>query len=107
MAKGSWNEFNQPSTQVRSSSISNTYNKSDRAVRVKRTKIGKGGKIVTVITGLGEAPIEMRSLLKNLKSSCGTGGTLKGETLELQGDQVDAVLRFLESKGFRPKKSGG
>jgi translation initiation factor 1 len=54
---------------------------------------------------VGEA--EARELLKKLKASCGTGGTLKDGQIELQGDQVAAALAALEQAGFRPKQAGG
>jgi translation initiation factor 1 len=46
-------------------------------------------------------------LLKQLKASCGTGGTLKDGVIELQGDQLTAALAALEAAGFRPKQAGG
>ena len=76
-------------------------------MRVQKTRGGKSGKTVTVISGLKLDEADRRSLLKRLKSSCGTGGTAKGEFLELQGDQVMALLEFLRKEGYRPKKSGG
>jgi translation initiation factor 1 len=37
----------------------------------------------------------------------GTGGAMKEGLIELQGDQVAAVLAELEKAGFRPKQAGG
>mgnify|MGYP001173559400 CR=1 FL=1 len=106
MPQGSWREFNQDPTAQPERSKS-FLNKAELNVRVQKTRGGKGGKTVTVISGLKLDEADRRSLLKRLKSSCGTGGTAKGEFLELQGDQVMALLEFLRKEGYRPKKSGG
>tara|TARA_B100000700_G_C14576994_1_gene638316 strand:+ start:59 stop:382 length:324 start_codon:yes stop_codon:yes gene_type:complete len=107
MAKGNWNEFDDPSIQVKSISRFNTENKSQRSICVQRTKLGKGGKTVTVITGLLFEVDQAKPFLKKLKILCGTGGTLKGDSIELQGDQVKIVLQFLADEGYRPKQIGG
>jgi len=84
-----------------------TTAKAQQRVRVQRTKAGKGGKLVTAITGLEIPEAEARALLKTLKASAGTGGTLKDGVIELQGDQVAPALAALEQAGFRPKQAGG
>ena len=76
-------------------------------MRVQRTKAGKGGKLVTAISGLEAPEAELKSLLKQLKARAGTGGTLKDGLIELQGDQVTIALEALQSAGYRPKQAGG
>ena len=107
MAKGNWREFDDPSSQSSSLSQSNVQDESQLPVRVERTRAGRGGKTVTIITGLMLENNQLKLLLKKLKSSCGTGGSLKGDSIELQGDQVNSVLQFLEKKDYRPKQKGG
>ena len=108
MPKGSWKEFDQnqinPKRDLFAKDLVPLKN---RQVRVQKTKVGRGGKIVTLITGLGIGALEARQLLKTLKAACGTGGTMKDDVLELQGDKVSEALAVLEKKGFVPKKSGG
>ena len=48
-----------------------------------------------------------KTLLKTLKASAGTGGTLKDGLIELQGDQVSSALEALTKAGYRPKQAGG
>jgi translation initiation factor 1 len=106
--KGGWQEFNREAAMAPGlARPAAAPPKAQRRVRVQRTKTGKGGKLVTAITGLELPDLEARELLKALKASCGTGGTLKDGVIELQGDQVTVALAALEREGFRPKQAGG
>ena len=107
MTKVGWREFDDPYTQVRTSFVSDVHINSNRQVSVKRIRIKKGGKTVTLISGLEIEINEVKSLLKTFKASCGTGGTYKKGCIELQGDHVSFVLKFLEKQGFNPKQVGG
>lgn len=61
----------------------------------------KKGKIVTVIRGLPAEGNDLPALLSRLKTTCGTGGTLQEETLELQGNQLERVRTALTGLGYR------
>jgi translation initiation factor 1 len=63
----------------------------------------KRGKVVTVIRGLPETGNDLPALLTQLKSTCGAGGALKEETLEIQGDQLERVRQSLGELGYRVK----
>lgn len=63
----------------------------------------KKGKLVTVIRGLVADGNDLPGLLKKLKSSCGAGGTLQEDSIELQGDQIDRVREALKKIGFKVK----
>ena len=80
---------------------------SDGVVRVSRSSRGRGGKTVTLIEGVQLPAAELRELARNLRRQCGTGGALKNDTIEIQGDQRDAVVEQLEALGFRVKRKGG
>jgi translation initiation factor 1 len=71
-------------------------------VRVKLEKRQKG-KCVTVIAGLSDSGNDLPTLLTELKSQCGAGGTLKDGLLEIQGDHQQRVMKFLAEKGYRVK----
>jgi translation initiation factor 1 len=71
--------------------------------RVKRSK----GKIVTAVTGLDPAASDLPALLKQLKSTCGAGGTVRDDTVEVQGEHRDKVASVLREMGYRVKISGG
>jgi len=76
-------------------------------VTVRLDRKGRGGKSVTVIEGLQMAQKEREALLKQLKAKLGTGGTVKGTCLEIQGDHCDALMAALEKLGYATKRSGG
>ena len=79
----------------------------DGIVRVSLDKAGRKGKGMTVITGLGLDQEGLRALAKQLKSLCGSGGTVKDGTIEIQGDQRQTVMAELATKGYRVKRAGG
>jgi translation initiation factor 1 len=70
---------------------------------LRRLKSGKGGKIVTEVSGFDADPGSMDRLLKQLQGQLGTGGTRKEKVLELQGECRDRIKLLLESKGYRVK----
>ena len=106
MPKGSWHEFDQP-FEKEANHRQSIPEKSHRLVRVQKTRGGKGGKIVTIISGLELDKENLKVLLKKLKAKCGTGGTSKEDCLELQGDHVSLILELLSAEGYSPKRSGG
>jgi translation initiation factor 1 len=79
----------------------------DGIVRVGRSSKGRKGKTVTSVTGIPLPLDELRELAKDLKRVCGTGGTLKEGVVEIQGDHRDTLVRELEQRGFRVKRTGG
>jgi translation initiation factor 1 len=79
----------------------------DGIVRVQRESKGRGGKTVTVITGIPLNEAEIRKLAGELKRRCGTGGTVKEGHIEIQGDHRDLLLAELEKRGYKVKKAGG
>ena len=76
-------------------------------VRVQSTRAGRKGKTVTVITGFQSKTETLQALLKKLKSQCGTGGTLKDNEIEIQGDHKQKILEILKQLGYKAKISGG
>src|SRR3954466_15779577 len=65
---------------------------SDGIVRVLRETKGRGGKAVTVVRGVPLDAAALAKLGQELKSGCGSGGTVKDGVIEVQGDHVDKVM---------------
>lgn len=79
----------------------------DGIARVGRTSKGRGGKTVTLVTGLQLLPDDLAALGRDLKRRCGTGGAVKDGVIEIQGDHRDDVMAELERRGIRAKRTGG
>lgn len=81
--------------------------KKDGFIRIQRETKGRKGKGVTLISGFDLDDFQLKSLMKKLKQKCATGGSLKGEVIEIQGDNRDLIRKELEKEGFKVKISGG
>lgn len=79
----------------------------DGTVRLHRETKGRKGKGVTLIAGVPETPEKLKSLAKELKQLCGTGGAIKAGVIEIQGDQRERLKPVLEAKGYQVKLAGG
>ncbi|WP_319419809.1 translation initiation factor [Pleurocapsa sp. FMAR1] len=76
-------------------------------LRIQATRSGRKGKTVTIITGFQHKPETLSKLLKQLKAKCGTGGTVKDNSLEIQGEHKQKLLELLIQSGYKAKISGG
>ncbi len=76
-------------------------------VIVALEKSGRKGKAVSVVKGVMSPPPGKQALLKLLKTRLGTGGTLKDDVIEIQGDHRDAIVALLTELGYKAKRSGG
>lgn len=79
----------------------------DGIVRVRRESKGRGGKTVTVITGVPLGNEGITALAGELKRRCGTGGTVKDGNIEIQGDHADLLVAELAKRGYTVKRAGG
>jgi len=84
----------------------------------KRATVGTGGKgsavrlrlerrasdrSVTILSGVPGSPAQVALLARELRAACGTGGTVRGDEVELQGDQREKVRAALQERGLRVK----
>ena len=79
----------------------------DGVVKVSRQTKGRGGKSVTLVTGLELDPDALAVLGKQLRTACGCGGTVKDGVIEVQGDHCGKVMEALKKQGYHPKRVGG
>lgn len=78
-----------------------------QTARVALDRKGRGGKSVTLVTGLRHDPATLEALLRRLKQQCGAGGALKDGAIEIQGDQRERVAAALAAMGYGVKRVGG
>ncbi len=76
-------------------------------VRVGREVAGRGGKGVTVVTGLPLDAEALEALAKELKRACGAGGGAKDGRIEIQGEHRDRLVAELVRLGYDAKRAGG
>jgi translation initiation factor 1 len=76
-------------------------------LKIEVSKKGKGGKTVTIVSGFQVSPETLSSLTKAFKNQCGAGGTMKDNSIEIQGDFRQQLLEIVTKLGYKAKLSGG
>jgi translation initiation factor 1 len=77
-------------------------------IEIRREKAGRGGKIVTTLSGFtGISAQEKETLARDLQRRCGCGGSVKAGVIEIQGDQRETCAEELRKRGFQPVFAGG
>ncbi|MDB2686662.1 translation initiation factor [Mariniblastus sp.] len=63
----------------------------------------KRGKMVTVVRGLadGHPAPHFADLLTKIKNQVGAGGSIQDQQIEIQGDQLERVKKYLLGLGFK------
>lgn len=79
----------------------------DGNVRIARVSKGRGGKTVTLVTGLPLGGDALAALGSELRRACCSGGTVKDGAIEVQGDHADALVAELARRGYPAKRAGG
>lgn len=72
-------------------------------VKLRLEKSGRGGKAVTVLYDLPRNPAFLKEFATKLKKACGTGGTAKESTVEIQGDVRERLRQLLPTMGYKVK----
>jgi translation initiation factor 1 len=78
-----------------------------QTAHIRRERKGRGGKTVTVVFNLQLKLEDLQALGRHLRQECGTGGTVKDGSIEIQGDHRDKVAEVLRSLGYGFKLAGG
>ena len=76
-------------------------------VYLHRESSGRGGKPVSLVKNLALSEEDLKALAKRLKQECGTGGTIKGGVIEIQGEQRQRIADILQKLGYTVKIAGG
>ena len=58
-------------------------------------------KMVTIVEGIDDTAIDINQLAKILKGACASGGTVKGRTIELQGEHKKRASQVLKKNGYQ------
>ena len=79
----------------------------EQTVYLHRDSKGRGGKAVTLVKKLILSEEDMKELAKKLKKVCGSGGTVKEDVIEIQGEQREKIAGTLQKMGYKVKIAGG
>ncbi|MFC0169869.1 translation initiation factor Sui1 [Pseudoduganella danionis] len=97
----------QPVAQCRCKAAAQARPQGDGNIKVSRESKGRGGKTVTLVKGMELDADALSALGKQLRSACGSGGTVKDGVIEIQGDHCERVMDALQKQGYQPKRVGG
>ena len=76
----------------------------EQKIKIRLDKKHRGGKVVTLIENFIGTNADKDDIGKNLKTTCGTGGSVKDGEILVQGDNRDKVLQWLLKNGFKHSK---
>jgi translation initiation factor 1 len=71
--------------------------KTEQRIQVQTEK-KRFGKVITIVSGF--QGVDLKTIAKNLKQELACGGTVKNNTVELQGDHSKSIRRVLTKLGF-------
>lgn len=73
----------------------------EQKIKIRLEKKHRGGKTVTLVENFLGTTEDKEELGKKLKTSCGTGGSVKDGEILVQGDNRDKVLQWLLKNGYK------
>ncbi|MFZ1612202.1 MAG: translation initiation factor [Chitinophagales bacterium] len=76
-------------------------------LKIRFEKKHRGGKEVTIIDEFIGSNEEMLALGKELKTKCGTGGSVKDGLILIQGDHRKKIGEILSKLNYKFKFAGG
>jgi len=80
---------------------------SDQHLYVYHDRKQRKGKTVTIVEGFVGTKEDLNELSKQLKSSCGVGGSVKEGLIIIQGEIRDKVISLLEKQAYKVTRKGG
>ncbi len=98
-----YQEFGQINNTNNSEHTTPELSPAQQNLKISISKAGRKGKIVTIITGFQCSGDTLVNLLKELKTKLGAGGTIKDNTIELQGDRRQQIGEILLKLTYKVK----
>ena len=79
----------------------------EQTAYLHRDSKGRHGGSVTLVKNLILSQEDRKELAKKLKQICGSGGTVKEDVIEIQGEHREKIAEALTKMGYRVKIAGG
>ena len=73
----------------------------EQTVYLRRDSKGRGGSPVTLLKELVLSEEDKKELAKKLKQLCGSGGTLKNDVIEIQGEHRAKIAEMLKREAIK------
>lgn len=77
-----------------------TLSKNQQKLRVKLDSKQRAGKVVTLVEGFAGTEDDLKDLGKDIKTKCGTGGSVKDGLIIIQGDYKEKIIGWLRDWGY-------
>jgi translation initiation factor 1 len=81
-----------------------TLTPSEQLLRIRLDTKHRSGKAVTLVENFVGTENDLEKLGKQLKTFCGTGGSVKDGQIIVQGDQREKVMQWLVKNGYKKTK---
>ena len=81
-----------------------TIDPAKQNLRIRLDTKHRSGKAVTLVENFVGTEDDLEKLGKQLKSFCGTGGSVKDGQIIIQGDQRQKILQWLQKNGYTKTK---
>lgn len=88
-----YNDYSEPEADE-------TLAKDKQKLRVKLDTKQRAGKVVTLVEGFIGLNDDLEALGKQLKTKCGTGGSVKDGLIMVQGDYREKIIGWLKDWGY-------
>lgn len=85
-------------------STKDTLEPAQQNLRIRLDTKHRSGKAVTLVEYFTGTDDDLEKLGKQLKTFCGTGGSVKDGQIIIQGDQRDKILQWLLKNGYKKSK---
>ena len=85
-------------------SVNETISPSHQKLRIRLDKKHRAGKLVTLIEGFVGTQDDLEDLGKKLKNLCGSGGSVKGYEIIIQGDHREKIKQWMVKNGYVQSK---
>lgn len=89
-----FNDYEEPNEEAE------TLPKDKQKLRVKLDSKQRAGKIVTIVDFFVGTNDDLEALGKQLKTKCGTGGSVKDGLIIIQGDYKEKIIGWLKDFGY-------